>query len=65
MTDKQSLLESVSTPADVRALDKRALHQLAEELRDFLLNSVSATGGHLFTIDSYGMLVIKAILIKY
>ncbi|MFN5258501.1 MAG: 1-deoxy-D-xylulose-5-phosphate synthase, partial [Burkholderiales bacterium] len=47
MTDKQSLLESVSTPADVRALDKRALHQLAEELRDFLLNSVSATGGHL------------------
>lgn len=47
MTDKQSLLESISTPADVRALDKRALHQLAEELRDFLLNSVSATGGHL------------------
>jgi len=47
MNSSQSLLQSVNTPADVRALERRQLHQLAEELREFLLNSVSATGGHL------------------
>ena len=47
MDSPQTLLASVNTPADVRALDRRQLHQLAQELRDFLLNSVSATGGHL------------------
>ncbi len=41
------LLESVNEPADVRALSRRQLHQLADELRQFLLDSVSATGGHL------------------
>jgi 1-deoxy-D-xylulose-5-phosphate synthase len=41
------LLPSVNFPADVRALDRKQLHQLAEELRQFLLDSVSATGGHL------------------
>ena len=41
------LLESVNAPADVRALSRRQLHQLADELRQFLLDSVSATGGHL------------------
>ncbi len=47
MDSQQSLLTSVNSPADVRALDRRQLHQLSEELREFLLNSVSATGGHL------------------
>ena len=47
MNSSQSLLQSVNTPADVRALERRQLHQLADELREFLLNSVSATGGHL------------------
>jgi len=47
MNLSQSLLPSVNTPADVRALERRQLHQLAEELREFLLNSVSTTGGHL------------------
>lgn len=47
MNSSQSLLQSVNTPAEVRALERRQLHQLAEELREFLLNSVSATGGHL------------------
>ncbi|MEN9759166.1 MAG: 1-deoxy-D-xylulose-5-phosphate synthase [Pseudomonadota bacterium] len=47
MDSSQTLLASVNMPSDVRALDRRQLHQLAQELRDFLLNSVSATGGHL------------------
>ncbi len=44
---EKPLLPSVNTPADVRALDRKQLQQLAAELREFLLNSVSATGGHL------------------
>ena len=41
------LLESISRPADLRALSSRDLLQVAEELRAFLLESVSRTGGHL------------------
>lgn len=41
------LLDTIDTPADVRALDSRQLSQLATELRAFLLESVSRTGGHL------------------
>ena len=41
------LLETINDPADLRRLDRKALGQLAEELRSFLLQSVSQTGGHL------------------
>ncbi len=41
------LLETVNDPADLRRLDRRALGQLATELRAFILDSVAATGGHL------------------
>ena len=41
------LLESVSSPADLRRLDRIQLQQLAVELRGFLLESVAKTGGHL------------------
>ncbi|HYC36735.1 MAG TPA: 1-deoxy-D-xylulose-5-phosphate synthase, partial [Usitatibacter sp.] len=41
------LLESVGDPADLRAFDRRQLAALATELRAFLVESVSATGGHL------------------
>jgi 1-deoxy-D-xylulose-5-phosphate synthase len=41
------LLERINTPADLRQLPEEALPELAEELRRFLLSSVSATGGHL------------------
>lgn len=43
----QQLLQSVNTPADVRALDRSQLKTLASELREFLLKTVSSTGGHL------------------
>lgn len=42
-----SLLNSIDTPADLRRLDKQQLPQLARELREFLVDSVSKTGGHL------------------
>jgi len=41
------LLESVNLPADLRALDEAQLPALADELRRFLIQSVSKTGGHL------------------
>ncbi|MCV2216531.1 1-deoxy-D-xylulose-5-phosphate synthase [Thauera sp. Sel9] len=40
-------LERISTPADLRALDRRELGTVADELRAFLIESVSKTGGHL------------------
>ena len=41
------LLETINSPADLRRLDKGQLAQLASELRDFVIKSVSQTGGHL------------------
>ncbi len=41
------LLKTVNDPADLRQLDHRQLHQLAAELRAYVLDTVSKTGGHL------------------
>jgi 1-deoxy-D-xylulose-5-phosphate synthase len=42
-----SLLASINQPSDLRALSRPQLPILANELRAFLLESVSRTGGHL------------------
>jgi 1-deoxy-D-xylulose-5-phosphate synthase len=44
---KYPLLQSIHSPQDMRRLSRLELKQLAFELRDYLLQSVSATGGHL------------------
>ena len=41
------LLKTINDPADLRKLDRKALGQLADELRAYVLDSVSQTGGHL------------------
>ncbi len=41
------LLETINSPHDLRRLARRDLAALADELRAFLLDSVSKTGGHL------------------
>ncbi len=41
------LLSRVNSPADVRRLSMTELKQLANELRDFLVQNVARTGGHL------------------
>src|SRR5262245_22745899 len=43
----KSLLESINSPADLRRLSRTELPALARELREFVLQSVSKTGGHL------------------
>ncbi|MEQ1914613.1 MAG: 1-deoxy-D-xylulose-5-phosphate synthase [Sideroxydans sp.] len=42
-----TLLDTVQSPEDLRKLDRAQLPQLADELREFLVESVSKTGGHL------------------
>ena len=41
------LLDTVQWPADIRALDKAQLPQLADELRAEMISAVSQSGGHL------------------
>ena len=41
------LLDTIHCPAQLRELDNKQLPQLADELRSFLVESVSRTGGHL------------------
>src|SRR5512133_89942 len=42
-----ALLETINDPADLRKLPRAQLQALAAELRAFVLDSVSRTGGHL------------------
>jgi 1-deoxy-D-xylulose-5-phosphate synthase len=41
------ILSSIDSPGDLRGLEERQLQQLAGELREFLIESVASTGGHL------------------
>lgn len=41
------LLDKIQSPADLRALDRAQLDDLAAEMRDFIVQKVSKTGGHL------------------
>ena len=41
------VLERVNSPADLKQLSRTELHQLADELRQFIIDTVSRTGGHL------------------
>src|SRR5687767_8730608 len=41
------LLDTIRLPADIRALGKDQLPQLADELRQEMISAVSVTGGHL------------------
>ena len=41
------LLEKINKPNDIKNIDKKDYPKLAEEIREFLIDSVSKTGGHL------------------
>ncbi|AKK03300.1 1-deoxy-D-xylulose-5-phosphate synthase [Corynebacterium epidermidicanis] len=43
----KGILSGISSPADVKGLTPQQLEFLATEIRDFLVEKVSATGGHL------------------
>ncbi len=44
--DPYPLLRQIGSPADLRALPERRLKDLAQELREFLVQTVSTRGGH-------------------
>jgi len=41
------ILQSIETPADVKGLNEEELAELCEEIRAFIVESVTTTGGHL------------------
>jgi 1-deoxy-D-xylulose-5-phosphate synthase len=45
--DKTYILYNIKSPEDIRKLDIPSLEKLAEEIREFLIERVSVTGGHL------------------
>ena len=47
MTSKTPILDQVSLPHDLRGLDESELNQLANEVRQEMIDVVSTTGGHL------------------
>jgi len=47
MSETPSLLSKIDDPSQLRELDDTQLSQLADELRQFIIQSVSETGGHL------------------
>ncbi len=42
-----TLLESIQSPADLKRLNDAQMGELAEEIREFLIQTLSKTGGHL------------------
>jgi 1-deoxy-D-xylulose-5-phosphate synthase len=41
------ILQSIETPSDIKDLSQEQLRTLAEEMRSFIIESVTTTGGHL------------------
>ncbi len=46
MSQSYPLLDNITFPADLRALDAKQLPAVAQELRSYLLDSVATSGGH-------------------
>ena len=44
---EHTLLENIKSPSDVKALDESQLPRLAQEVRDTIITTVGANGGHL------------------
>lgn len=47
MTEEIKYLNNIKSPEDVKKLDESALPELAQEIRNVLIDTVSKTGGHL------------------
>ncbi|AQQ10130.1 1-deoxy-D-xylulose-5-phosphate synthase [Sedimentisphaera cyanobacteriorum] len=46
-TEKQTLLDRINSPEDLKQLSIPQLGELADQIRDYIINAVSDTGGHL------------------
>src|ERR1051325_5844610 len=45
--ERDMLLDSISSPADLRELSYEELETLSQEIREFIVEAVAVTGGHL------------------
>ena len=54
------LLETIDDPAQLRALDRRALHQLATELRGFIVESVEGVAAAFGRVGDLDPRVLRA-----
>ena len=55
------LLDRINSPDDLRALPEDMLDQLSSELREFIIQSVAGTGGHLAaSLDSLAAGIVPA-----
>ena len=63
----EKLLDRIDSPEQLRTLTVEQLTQLAGELREFIIQTVSKTGGHLAPSSwtkSFGMSAIRLMHIK-
>ena len=44
---RQSILDTINSPKDIKKLDRQQLKFLAQEIRDRIIEVVSRNGGHL------------------
>ena len=56
------ILDKIEKTEDIKALNKDQLHVLAEEIREFLIDTVSKTGGHL--ASNLGVVELTLALLK-
>jgi len=61
-TNQTRILPRITNPADLKELNMAEMEQLAGELRDFVITSVSETGGHL--APSLGVVELTLALYK-
>ena len=47
MNEDYKILDMISSPANLKSLTRNEILVLSEELREFIIESVSKTGGHL------------------
>ena len=50
MINMSKLLEDINYPRDVKTLTNKELYKLSDEIREFLIEQVSKTGGHQFRL---------------
>jgi len=71
------LLQTINSPEDLKKLSREKLHQVCDELRQYIIDVVSVHGGHfgaslgvveltvaLHLISLYGMLAIRLMGIR-
>ena len=45
------LLQTITSPDDLKGLSREQLHQLCDELRQYIIDSVSVHGGHFAAME--------------